>query len=98
MAEAVTATYEMDDEEYIEFVRMQPAEDAIRLMMRESRFVAFFFPPYSTGATGMIDAWMSEMKVDWESPKPKPEPILNRLAEDADFFGYGGPLREAISE
>lgn len=24
----------------------------------------------------------------------KPEPILNRLAEDADFFGYGGPACE----
>lgn len=63
---------EMDDDEYIEFVRMQSAEDAISLMMRESRFVAFFFPPYSSGAGDMIESWLEEMKADWEN-QPKPE-------------------------
>lgn len=87
---------EMDDEEYIEFVRVQPAEAAISLMMRESRFVTLFAPPYSSAATAMIESWIEELKTDWENLPKKPEPILNRLAEDADFFGYAGPLTSEL--
>ena len=99
MAETVKHVSQMGDEEYCEFVRMQPtAYEVITLALRESRFVSYWFPPYSSGATDMIESWMEELKTEWkeEAAKPKPEPILNRLAEDADFFGYGGRLCEPI--
>jgi hypothetical protein len=75
VAEAVTdkKPWQMnDDDEYIEHVRMQPtAEEAIKLALRESRFVSCFFPPYSSGATDMIDRWMDELKMDWETQRDK---------------------------
>lgn len=86
-----------DDDEYCEFVRMQPtAEEAIKLALRESRFVSSWFPPYSSGAGDMIESWMEELKTEWLSPPDKPEPVLNKLARDKDFFGYSGPLCEPV--
>lgn len=63
-----------DDDEYCEFVRMQPtAEEAIKLALRESRFVTYWFPSYSSGAGDMIDSWIRDMKTDWENSPEKPE-------------------------
>lgn len=91
-------SFPISDEEYVELVRMQPtAREAITLALRESRFVSYWFPPYSSGAGDMIESWMEELKTELTTPpESKPVPILNRMAEDADFFGYNGPICEPL--
>jgi len=57
-----------DDEEYCDFVRSQPtAEEAISLALRESRFVSYLFPPYSSGAGDMIEYWLERLKEEWKA-------------------------------
>lgn len=57
-----------DDDEYDAFITQLPsAEERVMLALRESRYVTGFFPPYSSGATGMITDLLAELKEEWTS-------------------------------
>jgi hypothetical protein len=67
--ETPTRVWTLNDADYDEYLRGLPtAEARLFLALRESRYVSYWFPPYSSGASDMIDAWLSELKREWEIP------------------------------
>lgn len=58
-----------DDAAYDEKVqsvqREQSVEAAISLVLRESRYVTGWFPPYSSGAGDMIEYWLMDLRDEW---------------------------------
>lgn len=65
----VTHIGDMGDDDYCaEIARIyctESAEAAIMAMLRESRFVTYHFPPYSSGAGDMIEHWLAGLRREW---------------------------------
>lgn len=58
-----------DDEDYANYITGLSPEDAIMLMLRESRFVSCFFPAYTSGAGDLIGDWMNALRTEWGLPQ-----------------------------
>lgn len=60
---------DMNDEEYCaEIERIsgeESVEAAVMVMLRESRFVTYMFPPYSSGAGDLIGDWLENLRWEW---------------------------------
>jgi hypothetical protein len=62
----------MNDAEYDVYINSIPSvKDKVMLIMRESRYVTGWFPPYSTGATDFIEDLLADLRAEWqENSKP----------------------------
>lgn len=64
----MTPVWRMNDEEYAAGVTrvaaQESVEEAISLMLRESRLVALSFPSYSSGAGDMIGHWLRKLRAE----------------------------------
>jgi len=57
-----------DDNEYDIYVRELPtARERVTAALRESRFVTGWFPPYSSGATDMIEKMLEDLEEERDS-------------------------------
>lgn len=67
--ETLAKPWTLNDDDYDAYLQSLPTiEQRISLALRESRYVSYWFPPYSSGATDLIDAWLTELKREWEIP------------------------------
>ena len=61
--------HDMAPDEYDAWIRQQPSmQRQIMCALRESRYVAGFFPPYSSGAGDYIHDMIRALKDEWHVP------------------------------
>lgn len=68
---------EMNDGEYDAWIKAQPTtQRMIMSVLRESRYVSAWFPPYSSGAGDAIDLLIKDLRREWGLP----------VDEDKDYW------------
>jgi hypothetical protein len=43
----------------------ESVQAAVMFILRESRYVTEWFPPYSSGATDLIERWLASLREEW---------------------------------